>query len=141
MPSERKTQPTKMRMSRIAFAARFAQITSVFEVMELSRRVRLRTHPTSSDIVEQSHEPKVHVNLLMAVKQGQARIVGDEIDFRFLIASQHYNVFENSRSGLSAQARQFEAVPVQMDWVNVVAGIAHSQSITLALHHVECSRD
>ena len=37
---------------------------------------------TSSDKVEQSHEGKVHVKLLAAVKQRQARIVGDEIDFR-----------------------------------------------------------
>jgi hypothetical protein len=35
MPSERKTHPTRMRMSKTAFAARFAQITSVFEVIEL----------------------------------------------------------------------------------------------------------
>src|SRR5882724_884275 len=82
MPSDRKTQPTRMRMSRIAFAARFAQITSVFEVMELSPRAGCELIRTSSHIVEQSHEAKVHVKLLAAVKQRQARIVGDEIDFR-----------------------------------------------------------
>ena len=31
-------------------------------------------------VVEQRHEPKVHVQLLMAVEQSQAGIVGDEVD-------------------------------------------------------------
>ena len=51
--------------------------------------------------------------------------VGNNVHFRFLIASQHHDIFENSRRGLSGQARQFEAVPVQMNRMNVVAGVAH----------------
>src|SRR5882724_2250087 len=133
MPSERKTHPTRMRISRTAFAARLVQITSVFEVMELPPLARLRTHPPSSHIVEQGHEAKVHMQLLMTVKQGQARIVGDKVHFRFLIAAKHHDVFENSRGGLSRQTRQLEAVPVQMDRMDVIAGIAHTESIPLAL--------
>ena len=45
------------------------------------------------DIIEQRHEAEVHVKLLMAVEQGQTRIVSNEIHFCFLVASQHENVF------------------------------------------------
>jgi hypothetical protein len=104
---------------------------------ERSPRADCELNRTSSEIVEQNHEAKIHVKLLVAVKQSQARIVGDEIDFRLLIASQHHHVFENSRGGLSAQARQFEAVPVQMDRVNVITSVSQAQSIPLALFQVE----
>src|SRR2546425_334859 len=36
MPSDRNTQPTRTRISKIAFATRFAQVTSVFNAIELS---------------------------------------------------------------------------------------------------------
>ena len=36
MPSDRNTQPTRTRISKIACTARFAQITSVFNAIELS---------------------------------------------------------------------------------------------------------
>ena len=49
-----------------------------------------------SDVIEQGHEPEIHMKLLVAMEQRQARIVSDEIDFRFLIAPQHDDVFENS---------------------------------------------
>src|SRR6266567_2975930 len=75
----------------------------------------------------------------MTVKQGQARIVGDKVHFRFLIASKHHNIFENSRGGLSRQTRQLEAVPVQMDRMEVIAGIAHTESIPLAVLQMKCS--
>src|SRR5216684_4401598 len=75
MPSERKTHPTRMRISRTAFAARLVQITSVFEVMELPPLTRLRTHPTSSHIVEQGHEAKVHVQLLVPVQMDRMDVV------------------------------------------------------------------
>ena len=38
-------------------------------------------------VVEQRHETEVHVKLLMAVKESQARIIGDKINFQLLIAS------------------------------------------------------
>src|SRR5229473_6084844 len=138
MPSDRKTHPTRMRMSRIAFFARFIQIASVSKVMEAPPRTRLGIHPASLQIVEQGHETKVHVKLLVTMKQGQARIVGDEVHFRFLIPSQHHDIFENSRGGLSSQTRQFEAVPMQMDRMDVIAGIAHTESIPLAVVQVKC---
>src|SRR5271165_1418392 len=50
-------------------------------------------------VVEKGHEAKVHVKLLMAMEQGEAGIVGEEIDFGFLIAAQHDDIFENASGG------------------------------------------
>ena len=50
-----------MRMSRIAFAARFAQIVPGFEVMELSPQPGCGLIRISSHIVELSHEAKLPV--------------------------------------------------------------------------------
>ena len=38
-------------------------------------------------VVEQRHEAEVHVELLVAVEECQARIIGDEIDFVPLVAA------------------------------------------------------
>ncbi len=52
-----------------------------------------------SHVVEQSHESEIHVQLLMAVKKGETGVIGDEINFRFLIAAEHKYIFENSGCG------------------------------------------
>src|SRR5258708_14712702 len=46
--------------------------------------------------------------------------------------------FQHSGCGFSSKAGYFEAVPVEMDRMNIVAGIAHPQSIPLALLQVKC---
>src|SRR5215469_18705692 len=38
-------------------------------------------------VIEESHETKIHVQLLVAVEERQARIVSHEFDFRFLVAA------------------------------------------------------
>jgi hypothetical protein len=43
-------------------------------------------------IVEQCHEPEIHMKLLVTVKQRQAGIVGNEVDVGFLIAAKHDDV-------------------------------------------------
>ena len=47
-------------------------------------------------IIEQRHEPEIHVQLLMAVEECEAGVVGDEIDVGFLVTAEHDDVFENS---------------------------------------------
>jgi hypothetical protein len=39
------------------------------------------------EVVEQGHEAEVHVELLVAVEEREARIVGDEVHLRFLVAA------------------------------------------------------
>lgn len=73
----------------------------------------------------------------MTMKEGHARIVGDEVDFHVLIATEHDNVFENSGAGFAENPGEFEAVPVKMDGMNIVAGIAHVQAVALAFFQVK----
>src|SRR4029077_16845316 len=83
------------------------------------------------NIVKQRHEPVVHVQLLVAVQQSQSRIVGHKPNRRLLVAPQHHHVLENSSARLVSQAGEFKAVPVQMDGMDIVAGIAHTNAVTL----------
>ena len=47
-------------------------------------------------VVEERHESKIHVQLLMAVKECRSRIVGDEVDLGFPIPRKHDDILENS---------------------------------------------
>src|ERR1035441_7844065 len=103
------------------------------------RRVQIRTdRPQNaiwllgSNIVKEGHKSEIHVQLLVTVEQGQPWIVGDEIDRDLLITSDHHYIFHYCRSGCSRDVGQLEAVPVEVNWVNVIAGIAHLDSIPLA---------
>ena len=60
-----------------------------------ARRTRSFTKERSTfDVSEESHEAEVHVELLVAVEEREAGIVCLEIDFDFLIAIDHDNIFE-----------------------------------------------
>jgi hypothetical protein len=61
-------------------------------------------------VIEQCHEPEVHVQLLMAVEQCQPWIVGREVDLHVLIATQHDDVLHDTDSGLAGYSCQLEAV-------------------------------
>src|SRR5262249_44341086 len=74
----------------------------------------------------------------MAVKQSHAWIVSHEVYFHLLIASQHHYILEHTCRGLSSYAHKLKAVPVQMDRMNIVAGIAHAKPIPLSLFQVKC---
>ena len=80
-------------------------------------------------IVEQRHEAKIHVQLLVTVKERRPWIVGNEVKLEFLKPAQHHHVLDHARGRLATDARQLEAVPVQMQRVNVVAGIAEFQPV------------
>ena len=45
-----------------------------------------------SCVVEQGHESFVHMILLVAMKERQARVVGDEIKFQFLEAPELHSI-------------------------------------------------
>ncbi len=103
----------------------------------LSKPNGIRGVFSHSDVVEQRHKPEIHMELLMTVKQGQTRIVGYEVDLSFLVTSQHHHIFHDASSGLSCELRQLKTVPVEMDRMNVVAGVAHSEPIPLPLFQVK----
>ena len=77
----------------------------------------------------------------MAVEQRQAWIVRNEIDFRFLVTSEHHDIFPYPRCRLSCEAGQFKAVTVEVDGMDVITGVAHSNAVTLALLQVKGGRD
>jgi len=65
-----------------------------------------------SDIIQQTHEPEIHVQLLMTMEQRQPWIVGHKIDRNFLIPAKHDHIFHHPRGRSSGDVGQFEAMPV-----------------------------
>ena len=47
-------------------------------------------------IAEQGHEAEVHVQLLVAVEEREAGIVGDKIDFDLVVTADHHHVFPHA---------------------------------------------
>src|SRR5277367_2378738 len=92
-------------------------------------RLRIRSPRASLHVVEQRHQTEIHMQLLVAMEQRQPRVVRNEIYFRFLVSSEHQHIFHDSGGGFSGQARKFKTVPVQMDWVNVIACVAQTDAI------------
>lgn len=84
------------------------------------------------DIVEEAHEAEVHVELLMAVEEGEAGIVGDEIDFGLLVAAEHDDIFADAGGGDAGDLCEFEGVAMEMDGVNVVALVAEAEAVAAA---------
>jgi hypothetical protein len=53
------------------------------------------------------------------------------------VAPDLYHVFHNPGSRGSRQIRQLEAMPMKVNWMNVIAGIAHVDSIPLAFFQMK----
>jgi hypothetical protein len=68
--------------------------------------------PSRSHVIEQRHEPEIHVQLLVAMKQRQSGIVRREVDLNFLIAAHHDDILHHARQGFPRNFGDFEAVPV-----------------------------
>ena len=75
----------------------------------------------------------------MAVEQRQSRIVGDEIHLDLLVAPHHHHVLHRHPLSSARPPRQFKSMPMQVNRMNVVAGIAHPQPVSLALLQMERS--
>jgi hypothetical protein len=123
-------------MSKIAFAARFVQVASGLLVIG---HVLVECHcakefsSIGSDVVEQRHEAEVHVELLVTMEQREAGIVGDKVDFDFLVASHHDHILHHAGTRFPGKLGEFETVPVKMDGMYIVAGIAHTNAVALSL--------
>ena len=46
-------------------------------------------------IIEQGHETEIHVQLLMAVKRGEAGIIGNEVNLDFLVSAYRDHIFHH----------------------------------------------
>src|SRR5579862_6984064 len=72
----------------------------------------------------------------MTVEEGEAGIVGDEIDFHFLVAADHHHVFQDAGKRDASVFGDCKAVTVQVDGMNVIAGVAHFNAVAAALAEV-----
>src|SRR5438132_7858731 len=88
-------------------------------------------------IVEERHESVVHMQLLVTVEKRQPRIVSNEVHLGFLVSAQHHNIFQDSSCRLPGQARQLKTMAMEMDWMDIVTGVAHTNAIALALLQVK----
>ena len=61
------------------------------------------------------------------MEQGEAGIVGNEIDFDFLVAPDHDDILQNSSGRFPRKAREFKTVSVQMNRMDVVALVIENQ--------------
>jgi len=84
-------------------------------------------------IIHQAHKAEVHVQLLRAVEERHPGFAGDEVHFCLLIAAQHHNVLHDACGRLPRDARQLERVAMQVDGMNIVAGISHAQAVVFPL--------
>src|SRR5882724_2444518 len=88
-------------------------------------------------IIEERHEPVVHMQLLVTVEEGQPRIISNKVYLGFLVSAQHHNIFQDSSGRLSGQARQLKTMTMKMDWMDIVTGIVHTNTIALAFFQVK----
>jgi hypothetical protein len=97
----------------------------------------LRRAALTSDVRYQSGKAFIHVVLMMAMKKCVAGVVGHEVHFRLEIAAHANGVLDDTRRRLVADLGDFEAVPVQVNWVFVAAVVVQDQTITLTPLHGE----
>lgn len=57
-----------------------------------------------SRVVDHCHEAEIHVQLLVAMEERRPRIVGDKIEFHFLKATQHHDIFDDAGGRFAADA-------------------------------------
>lgn len=74
----------------------------------------------SLHVVEQRHEPKVHVQLHVTMEQRQTGIVRDKIHLHLLEATQHRHILYDTRGMSTADLSNLKAVPVQVHRVYIV---------------------
>ena len=89
------------------------------------------------DIVKECHEAKIHVQLLMAMKERQPGIVRREINIDLLIAADHHDIFHHPESLLPVYLSQFETVAMKVNRVNIVSRILHAQAVAFVFFHAQ----
>ncbi len=88
--------------------------------------------------MEQHHEAKIHVTLLMTVKQRQPRIRCNKIYFCRAPRPDYDYIFHQSAERNAIKVCDLKAVTVQMHWMIVHTFVLHDQAITLALLQADC---
>jgi hypothetical protein len=84
-------------------------------------------------VAKQRLETKVHVLLDMAVKQREARLVGDQIHGGASKCGHDHRIFPDAGSRLAVELDKLEQVPVHMQGVRIVAAIVKHQPVAASL--------
>jgi hypothetical protein len=77
------------------------------------------------------------VEILVAVKQCEPRVIADKIDINSAETFDQDGVFENSGRFFSVDLCDLEIMPMQVKWVHVVALVDESQSIAATLLNLD----
>jgi len=110
----------------------------IFLVRHFIFTSRFRSRPfLFLDVIEQRHEPEVHVQLLVTVEESKTGMIGNEVNLHLLIAAQHYHIFHDARGFRSCEISELEAVAMEMNRMNVVTDVAHLKAIAFALLQME----
>src|SRR5258708_12590223 len=75
----------------------------------------------------------------MTMEEGQAGVIGNEIDFSLAITGEHQYVLEHACDWLASKMCNFKAVPMQMDGVNVITVIPHANPASHAFFDMKSS--
>ena len=73
----------------------------------------------------------------MTVKQRRSGIVGQKIEFDLLEPADHHDVLEHAGRRLPSHAGQLERVAMQVQRVDVVAGVPESEAVAPAAMQCE----
>src|ERR1700723_2022143 len=86
-----------------------------------------------SGVAKQRPETKVHVLLDMAVKQREARLIGDEIHRDASKCGNDYGILHDSGSGFAVDLDEFEQVTVHVQGGRIVAAVVKHEPIAASL--------
>lgn len=73
------------------------------------------------------------MQLLMTMEQRPPGIVGDEVERDLLEAAQHNNVLHDTRRRFASDHHEFETVTMQVERVDIVAGVTECEPIAAPL--------
>ena len=84
-------------------------------------------------VAEQRFEAKIHVLLNMAVKQREARLIGDHIHGGASKCGNDYRVLHNTGGRLAIELDDLEQMPVHVHWVRIVSAIVKHEPVAPSL--------
>src|SRR5580704_8176032 len=84
-------------------------------------------------VAKQCLETKVHVLLDMAVKQREARLVGDQIHGGASKRGNNHRILLDAGSRLAVELDKLEQVPVDVQGVRIVTAIVKHQPVATSL--------
>ena len=82
-----------------------------------------------SGVAKQRLETKVHVLLDMAMKQREARLIGDEIHRDASKCGNDHGILHDAGSWLAVEFDKLEQVPVEVQRVGIVTAIVKYQPV------------